>query len=117
MHSSRGQADRRSKGLSSIVDGLKAALLAGELADRIWVYWQRDVTESKGRRRRVVNCVAQTYEAGKCQSTHRVRHPADVLQNSRSDAITAQNMVSNFRYGLGEYDTSANLEVQSATSR
>ena len=41
-------------------------MMSGELSDRIWVHLGRDAGESKGRRRKVLNAVAQAYESGMC---------------------------------------------------
>jgi hypothetical protein len=39
-------------------------MLSGELAHRVWAFWGRDVSESRGKRRKIINKVAQAYEAG-----------------------------------------------------
>ena len=59
------KAERRGEGLTQIVEGLKGCMLTGELAHRVWAYWGRDMSESRGKRRKIINKIAQTYEAGK----------------------------------------------------
>lgn len=58
------QAERRGEGLSQIVEGLKGCMLTGELAHRVWAHWGRNISESRGKRRKIINKVAQVYEVG-----------------------------------------------------
>lgn len=88
------QADRRAKGLSRLLEGMKAVTLAGEMADQIWAHFGRSNSESKGRRRKIVNSVAQTYEAGMfrhCSAHHLCLSTAQRLLRS---ATIKRNMVS-----------------------
>jgi hypothetical protein len=43
-------------------------MLSGEMAHRIWAYWGRNISESRGKRRKIINKVAQAYEAGESVS-------------------------------------------------
>jgi hypothetical protein len=50
--------------LTQIADGLKGCMVSGDLANRVWSHWGRDQMESRGVRRKIINTVAQAYEAG-----------------------------------------------------
>ena len=39
-------------------------MVFGDLADRVWSHWDRPQLESRGVRRKIINTVAQAYEAG-----------------------------------------------------
>lgn len=75
------QADHRARGLSRLLESLKPAMLSGSLADRVWAHLCRATSETKGRRRKIVNSVAQAYEAG---ATHPDETPCEYADHCNS---------------------------------